>query len=228
MEKKLNEMDILELVDRCMIEINNFRRGEPSNDACGLELFRRASHECDPSAWEIIQLHFTDMVLQWMRRHPLRNVACKYDSEENYVAQAFTRFWQATIGNNQIHFKTLAAVLWYLRASLNGTILDTLRAYVRPREIGLPEAGEPGEPVTEDPDDDNEVWEVIRSLLPDERQQRVAYLSFHCGLKPRDIITNCSQEFNDIREIYRLRRNILERLQRHADYISWRLDYQLQ
>jgi hypothetical protein len=228
MNEKINEMDVLALVDRCMNEINNYRHGEPSNDAYGLELFRRALQECDSFAWEIIQLHFTEMMLQWMRSHPLRNVARNYDSDENYVAQGFTRFWQATIGNKQIQFRSLAAILRYLRASLNCIILDTLRAYSRPREISLPEPGEPGEPVGEDLDDGYEVWEVVRSLLTDERQQRVAYLIYHCGLKPREIIQFCSQEFSDIQEIYRLRRSIFERLQRNADYIRWRLDYQLQ
>jgi len=228
MNEKINEMDVLALVDRCMNEINNYRHGEPSNDAYDLELFRRALQECDPFAWEIIQLHFTEMLLQWMRSHPLRNVARNYDSDENYVAQGFTRFWQATIGNKQIQFRSLAAILRYLRASLNGIVLDTLRAYSRPREISFPEPGGPGEPVGEDLDDGYEVWEVVRSLLTDERQQRVAYLIYHCGLKPREIIQFCSQEFSDIQEIYRLRRSIFERLQRNADYIRWRLDYQLQ
>jgi hypothetical protein len=228
MDEKMNEMDILELVDRCMNEINNFRRGEPSNDVYGLELFRRALQECDPFAWEIIQLHFTEMMLQWMQRHPLRNVVCNYDSNENYVAQAFTRFWQATIGNKQIQFKSFAAILRYLRASLNGIVIDTLRAYSRRREIALPETGEPGEPGVECRDDGYEVWDVIWSLLPDERQQRLAYLMYHCSLKPREIIQFCSQEFSDIQEIYRLRRSIFERLQRNADHIRWRLGYQLE
>jgi hypothetical protein len=227
MNEKNNEMDTFELADRCMNEINNYRRGETSNDVYGLELFRRAIQDCDPCAWETIQKRFNEIMLQWMRSHPLKSAANNFDSDENYVAQGFTRFWQATIGNEQIQFRSLAAILRYLRASLNGIILDTLRAYSRPRETSLPELGEPGEPVVEDLDDGNELWEVIRSLLPDERQQRVAYFTFHCGLKPREIIHFCSPEFSDIQEIYRLRRSIFERLQRNADYIRWRLDYQL-
>ncbi len=228
MNEKIKEMNTLELADRCMNEINHYRHGEPSSDVYGLELFRRALHEYDPFAWEIIQQRFNDMMLKWMRSHPLRKAACSYDSEENYAAQAFTRFWQATIGNEQIQFGSLAAVLRYLRASLNGIILDTLRAYSRPREISLPEPGTPGEPFGEDLDDGYEVWEVVGSILTDERQQRVAYLIYHCGLKPREIIQFCSQEFSDIHEIYHLRRSIFERLQRNADYIRWRLNYQLQ
>jgi hypothetical protein len=221
-------MDISTLMDHCLREINSYRRGEPSNDIYGLELFRRALQERDPFAWEIIQLQFNNMMLHWMRSHPMRNVACRYDSEENYVAQALTRFWQATIGNEKIQFRSLAAVLRYLRASLNGIILDTLRAYSRPREISLPETVEPGDSFVVEQDDGYEVWEVIRNLLPDDRQRRVAYLIYRCGLKPREIVQFCSPEFSDVKEIYQLRHNIFDRLQRNADYICWRLDYQFQ
>jgi len=69
----------------------------------------------------------------------------------------------------------------------------------------------------------SELWESIRNLLPTVRERRAAYLLFHCGLKPRDIVRYCPQEFTQVSEIYRLRRNILLRLQRHADLICWRL-----
>jgi len=217
-------MSASELADQCMSEINNYLNGKPSNDQYGLELFHRALMLHDTLAWEAIQESFKGVVRRWMSGHPLKKVACSFDSEENYVAQAFARFWQATAGNQEIRFRTLAAVLRYLRACLHGAILDTLRAYSRPQEVPLPEPGEPGEPLTKDQDDSPKLWEVILSLIPDERQQRVAYLLFHCHLKPREIIQFCPQEFSDVREIYRLRRTIFERLLRNADYLRWRLN----
>jgi DNA-directed RNA polymerase specialized sigma24 family protein len=123
-----------------------------------------------------------------------------------------------------LEFDTLAAALRYLRACLNGAILDTLRAYSRPKEVPLPEPGEAGEPLVEDSDEGGEVWEAIRGLLPDEREQRVAYLLYHCGLKPREIVCFCPQEFSEVREVYRLRRNIVHRLLRNAASIRWRLN----
>ena len=76
----------------------------------------------------------------------------------------------------------------------------------------------------EDSYESGEVWEAIRGLLPDEREQRVAYLLYHCGLKPREIVCFCPQEFSEVREVYRLRRNIVHRLLRNAASIRWRLD----
>jgi hypothetical protein len=78
--------------------------------------------------------------------------------------------------------------------------------------------------LVEDPDEGGEVWEAIRGLLPDEREQRLAYLLYHCGLKPREIVCFCPQEFGEVREVYRLRRNIVSRLLRNADVIRWRLN----
>lgn len=217
-------MSLSALADHCMSELNNYRRGEPSDDRYGIELFRRALLQHDPLAWEIVQKLFNEMVLHWMRSHPMRKVACCHDSEENYVAQAFTRFWQATAVNQETEFRTIAGVLRYLRASLNGAILDTLRTYARAERVSLREPNEPGEIVAEDREASVELWEVIQALIPDERQRRVAYLLFHCNLKPREIVHYCSQEFGEVEEIYRLRRNIVDRLLRNIDYIRWRFD----
>jgi DNA-directed RNA polymerase specialized sigma24 family protein len=149
--------------------------------------------------------------------------ACRLESEEYYVALAFERFWQATTSKQRVEFSRLAAALQYLRASLHGAILDTLRAYARPREIALPEPGEPGEPYVEDSTDSSEVWEVLKTMLADPREQRAAYLLFHCGLKPREVVRLCPQEWSAVGEIYDLRRTIMERILRNADHLRWRL-----
>jgi hypothetical protein len=48
-------------------------------------------------------------------------------------------------------------------------------------------------------------------------------LLFHCGLKAREVVQHCGNEFSDVREVYRLGRNIMERLMRNADQLRWRL-----
>ena len=103
------------------------------------------------------------------------------------MVQAFERFRQAAV-QAQMAFETLARVLVYLRASLNGAILDTLRTLSRPREVSRPVLGQAGEPGVEDQIDSNEIWEVLQILLPRAREQRLAYLLYHCGLGPREIL----------------------------------------
>lgn len=54
------------------------------------------------------------------------------------------------------------------------------------------------------------MWGSVQRALPDVREQRLAFLLFNCGLKPREVVSHCPHEFCDVQEVYRLRRNILE------------------
>jgi DNA-directed RNA polymerase specialized sigma24 family protein len=218
-----SEMSLPVLAEHCTRELNTYCRGEPCTDTYGVELLRRATMQGNQEAWAWVHHCFGGVVLNWLRRHPQRAHACRLESEEHYVARAFERFWQATTSNQQVEFNTLAAGLRYLRASLHGAILDTLRADARRREIPRLVPGEPGEPHMEDVTSSSEVWDSLKTLLSDPREERVAYLLFHCGLKPREILQVCPQEFDDVREVYSLQRTIMERLLRNADLLRWRL-----
>jgi len=222
-ETSCKALSIPQLAAQCLKEIDNYHRGEPYTDVYGVELLRRATLLGDPEAWEWMQHCFSGLVLGWLRRHPYRETACRLENEENYVAQTFERFWQATALTQKVAFNTLAAALRYLHLSLNGAILDSLRSNARSREVSLPEPGEPGEPYIEDVTSSSEVWEIIQTMLPDKREQRLAYLLFYCGLKAREIVRFLPHEWSDVYEIYRMRRSITERLLRNADQLRWRL-----
>jgi hypothetical protein len=221
------EMSLSVLADRSMSEINRYRRGETSNDQYSLEMFRRAMQEHDDAAWTMLQDHFQGFLLAAFRRHPRSEAATRLDSPENYVARAFARFWMAAVHNQQVTFTNLGAVLRYLRICLHSTMLDMLRPYTRASEVPLPEPGFAGEPAVEDQGEGGELWEVIRDMLPNERERRLAFLLYHCNLKPRDIVRLCPQEFSNADEIYRLRRNIVDRLVRGAGQIRWRLNWEV-
>ena len=223
MEKSYEEMSLSELMDRCSREMDNYSQRRPYDDQYCLEIFRRAMLQNDSLAWNAVYHHFKPTLLSWLRWHPHRQVACQFDSEENYVARTIERFWLAAVHNGELQFGTIAAALRYLHACLNGAILDTLRFHSRAQEQPLPEPNLPDEPIAEEPDNGYEVWAVVQRMLPDEREQRLAFLLFHCGLKPREIIHHCPEEFSSVQEIYRLHRNIIDRLQRKREHIRWLL-----
>lgn len=220
----ISAMSVPALAEHCIKEFGNYRHGEPSNSLYALELLKRALVQEDALAWEAVQQCFDETMHRWMNRHPLREVALRLDSEENYIAQGFTRFWLATVHNREIAFHTLGAAIKYLRASLQGVIIDTLRTYSRERVVRLPEPGAAGEPLVDDHYDSDVLWQAVSHMLPNDRERRVAYLLYHCGLKPREIVHFCYQEFKDVREIYRARRIIIDRLRRNADYFRWWLN----
>ena len=219
------ETQTMELVDLCAYEFEQQRVNGTVNEHYYLSLFQNAINAQKDESWTQLQLCFSETVRRWLRGHPSRDVAMLRDSEENYVALTFSRFWYA-VHDQHIEFTTLAAALTYLRASLNGIIMDTLRFQLRQRtkEVSFPQLDYAEEPYCEDTIDDQHVWNSIQSLLTDERERRLAYLLYHCGLKPRDIVVHCAAEFDDIKEIYRLNRNLVERLRRSRDRLNHLLE----
>jgi hypothetical protein len=126
--------------------------------------------------------------------------------------------------NQSTNFETLAAALSYLKLCLLGAVQDTLRFYEKQMvELPEPGTGSPDEPVAREEDDGRDLWEVIESFLPTEREKRAAYLLFHCNLKAREVMQHCPGEFKHVSEVHRLRRNIFDRLMRNADQLRWRL-----
>jgi hypothetical protein len=218
-----SEMNLQLLAARCFRELNNYRKGEPYSDSYGVELLRRATVQGEQDARMWVQYCFKEVVLNWLQLNPRMVVVCRLESEENFVTLAFERFWLVTTSNQQMEFRTLACAMQYLRASVLGMILDTLRRYSRPREISLPDSGESGEPCGEVETSCSEVWDILKTLLPNQREQRLAYLFLYCGLKPKEIARFCPQEFNDVREVYRLRSTITKRLSRNAHLLRERL-----
>lgn len=193
--------------------------GNRPNDEYVVELLRRATMQCDDDARVRVQECLGKVVRGWLHRHPNKKTAFRLDSEKIYVAMTFERFWQVTI-DQHMEFSTLATALRYLRVSLNGAILDRLRASSRPKAAPLPQPGSPEESLNQDTTSNAEVWELLQSVLLNVREQRLAYLLFHCGLAPQEIVHCCSHEFNDIYEIYCLRHDIIERLLRNVDHVS--------
>lgn len=219
-------MSLIALADRCMREIEKYRHKESYDDQFCLEIFHRAMVQHNQDAWDILQKRFSPIVRAWVRNHPQRDVACRHQSEEDYVQDAFVRAWQAST-RNILEFDSMAAALCYLKLCLQGALIDSLRTYSRPKEIPLPEPGSDShymeEPATEDGYEENDLWEAIKSLIPEERECKLAYLLYVDGLKAREIVRHVPEEFDDKQEVYRLTRNITERLIRNRDTLRWRL-----
>ena len=209
-------MSVTALAEAAKREISRYHGGEAYDQRYCLELLRRATLQNDSTAWECLQELFSDLVRRWLHQSPHREAACRLDSEENYIAQAFERFWLATSQNQHVEFQTIGSALQYLRACLQSVLLDTLRSASQDREITPLLLDTYGEAREEDNLESYELWETLRKIISNPREQRLAYLLYHCGLKPREIIHFCPEEFSNVQEVYVMRRNIVERLRRNA------------
>ena len=194
----------------CMQEIDNFRRGDPSTGEYCLELLCRMTIEDNLEACEIAQKCLSETVRGWIKHHPSSTIAADLDNEESYIAQTFTRFYQASV-SKRVHFGCLFDVLQCLKAILNSVILNTLRNYSRPHEI-LPSHTGDIEVAATIHSNSSEVWENLKKGLSDAREQRMAFLLFNCGLSPDEIVQSFPEEFLEVEEIARLRQRTIKQL----------------
>ena len=154
-----------------------------------LEVLRRASTQGDLQAWATFQQGLEETVLIWLHEHPGSLAACRLHSERHFVALAFEQFW---------HF--------VVQEQVTGAILDALRVSSGPRGVSS------SRPDVEEHLDRNEVWDRLQAFLSSERERRLAYLLYHCGLDPAENVRDSPQEWSDVHEVARLRRSIFVRL----------------
>jgi hypothetical protein len=218
--KLYREMSLTVLVAHCTRELNGYRSGEPYTENYSVELISRGTVQGNQEARACVRHCFGSLVLDMIHHHPHREAACRLKNEEHYMDQAFEHFWQAPASQPRMQYSTLASILHSLHVCLHGAILDSLRASDRPWDKPCQEPWKPRNPSTVDMMSSSELWEMLHSLLADRRELRLAYMLFHCGLKPREIVRIYPSEWSDIHEINRLRHTILFRLHKQADHLQ--------
>jgi hypothetical protein len=213
----LSNQNVIEL---CISELQSMRTRATDNCRFTQEVMRRAIVEQTDEGWSMLEQCFSETIRTWVHSHPSSELALQGDTEENYIAQTFSRFRYAT-RSQKGEFATLTAVLSYLHATVGGAIIDTLRFLSHSYEVPFPESAMANEFTVGESIEIENLWQGLQKLLYDERERRVFYLLYACGLKPRKIVTCWPQEFPDVKEIYRLHKNVVERLTRNNGQLRY-------
>jgi len=183
-------------------------------DQYWLEMFRCALYENDQHSQRWLQQKFSVIILNWIHDHPKSSIACQLRTEEHYINETFRCFWQTLLKQQKFDLPHLADVLSYLQVIMNGVILDTLRNNSSPQDVPLISTSMAGEAQSNENDSIHDIWGLIEGKLSNTREGRIAYLLFQCALKPGEIVDRFPNEFSDVNEISRMRRNIMEILTR--------------
>jgi DNA-directed RNA polymerase specialized sigma24 family protein len=214
-------MAVADLERACRDEAANFLRREASSDAYGYELFRRAIGGQDDAAWAAIMTRYRGIVLTWVRRHPAYRAMSAAD--DDWVSRAFERFWRA-IGPDRLPlFPGLSDLLTYLKMCVHSVILDEVRARQAAKAEPLDEMVEsdrPGSPGVEGEIvgalSGQELWAAILGEMHDQSERTIACLSLALGIKPNEIHARHPELFATVDEVYRVKRNLIERLRRSS------------
>lgn len=216
----IRRTSLAELVATCREETERFLRREPSRDDYCFEIFRRAVCDRVQQAWEAVFAQYQGMVLAWVRRHPV--AASTREDDAFWVNRTFDRFWTAVGPERFDAFPNMAALLRYLKLCAHSVLLDEARA--RGAAGHEPLSDQIAERL-ETPDvadvavgklAGNDLWEAIAAEMQDEAERRVAYCCFVLGLKPREVQERYPELYATVDDVYRIKRNLLDRLRRSA------------
>jgi DNA-directed RNA polymerase specialized sigma24 family protein len=178
-----------------------------------LHLFRRAIVEGDQAAWETLYGRYRRLVGSWLRRHSASPLVGEAD--DYLINRTFERFWLYVKPERFDSFAGLPALLQYLKLCAHGVLMDEVRSQARRQAMhGCDHAQPPNLDDIGEREAAHILWQAISAEVRDELERLIATLSFVQGLKPREIYKQHPEQFADVAEVYRIKRNLLDRLRR--------------
>lgn len=222
MALQLDRMDVSALATHCQEESAKFFRDEVRDDSFCFELFRRALKLRNQHAWEAIWANYRNLVSGWLRKSSgFESASLPLDE---LITMSFERFWYATSNPDAFdRFTSLPALLQYLRTCCGSTITDHLRRHKRDQFLtDIDQAyylasGKKPEHELIDKESQERFWRKVRGLLNDEQEETLIRAYFLLGLKPRQIHKRYPDLFPDIQDVYRVKRNIMNRFRRDEE-----------
>jgi RNA polymerase sigma factor (sigma-70 family) len=223
-ENGLEHMPVGDLAQKCAQETDLYFHRQNYDSRYCFELFRRAIQHNDESALRALIIQYQPLVAnwveRWMNKHP--DVSLFNEETQDFVAQAFERFWFSFTSTKLEKSQSLAAVLRYLQMCAIGAVTDAWRKL---RRIQIEQESQDEEQELSEPDptpedllQTDEFWQLIRKKAKDPKEYKVVYASFYLDLSPREILGEYQNEFGSIKEIYQHKANFLERLGRDDEF----------
>jgi hypothetical protein len=218
----LEDLSLSSIAYFCARETDAFFGRRPHDPRFCFELFRRAIVERNEQAWRVVYDQYRPLVARWTERHSA--FASSGEEVQFIVNGAFDRMWSALTPDRFHGFSDLRSLLRYLQMCVHSIILDLVRRTQLPlislnhtgsnlAQISLHDSGSR----PEDGIYRQEFWQAIQARLKDEQELRVVYASFVLGLKPREICARYEDLFTEVRQVYRVKENVLARLRRDPE-----------
>lgn len=216
----VEQLSTYELARFCSEETAKFLKQDASNDRFCLELFRRAIIQRDDNAWGLVYQQYAPLVLTWVSQHQSAASFLGQEGSSPLVNAAFAKFSQALTPAKMANFDTLAAILKYLKMCVHSVVADEVRARQSRQFEETLDAIE-HEPASDDPADHvvsnisaQDLWKVIQDELNGDDERVLIYLVYVQGMKPGEISVLHRRLFPTVDDVYRVKRNVLERLRR--------------
>lgn len=187
----------------------------------GYDLFRRAIVMRDADAWAAVHARYRPLLISWAVRCSAR--APFVEQYDDIADQALARAWIALTPDHFASFSSLARLLSYLRACVNTTVIDSVRAQMSsecPLQEFYTDQGATPEQLVLGDLTRGALWRAVLAVATLPAERVVLVESFIYCFPPRTIRARHPQLFPDAETIYTVKRNLFERLQRNQDVLQ--------
>lgn len=211
------------IAHHCTKQTDLFFRRQSYDPGYCFELFRRAIVGRSQDAWELVYTQYRPLVAGWVERHPA--FPASGEEAQYFVNRAIEKMWSALTPDKFHNFSDLKSILRYLQVCVHSVILDQVRkaelstvsieddTSIRWRSEDSLVAENPALARVHQQD----LWRAIGARLQDEKERKVMYGSFVLALKPRELYAQFRETFRDVKEVYRVKENVIARLRRDAE-----------
>lgn len=221
-EESLAALPVAEVCRRCQDETARYRRREAHDDRFCFEVIRRAVVVRDERCWEELYAIYHDQVLAWCRRAGADSSA---DPDE-LVLLTWGKFWRSYTAEKLATSSGTTGVLMYLKLCAHSVVTDQARSQTNTTSYDAAPVERP------DPDPTPEeavtelasraaLWELIGRQLRNERERVLMHLLYQIGLKSAEVQSARPDLFPNVKLVYGMTRNVLDRLSRNKELREW-------
>lgn len=202
---------------RCAEETKRFVARQTATFQYCYELFRRAIQLRDMDAWDMVMVQYQRLMQSWAARHP--RFPSTGEEADYFVNGACAKLWERIPPERFNNFPDVKSILRYLQMCIHSAVTDYARSHsIVTVEFGESELKEERIAIVADNTGENaerrQFWDIINARLKDDKERLVVRGLFIYGLKPAELISKYPRQFRDVREIYSIRENVVDRLSR--------------
>lgn len=209
---------------RCAQETDRFFSRQEHDPRFCFELFRRAILQRDDLAWEFVYAQYRPLAARWIERHPA--LFLTGEEAQFFLNRAFEKMWRGLTPEKFATFDDLKSILRYLQMCAHSVVIDFLRRKEQKAlQDSVDEADqvlESGETAVEDQltieMEKQNLWDWLEAQFNDEKERLAIYGIFVLGLKPSEVVGEYGRVFQDVKEVYRAKENVIARLRRSAEF----------
>jgi DNA-directed RNA polymerase specialized sigma24 family protein len=195
-------------------------RTDASHEPFCLELFRRAIVDSCSLSWHYLHNQYYSLVCYWVSRRTPPDP----DTVDDLAQEAFTNFWRFYTPDKLRRATELGKVLSYLKSCTATVVAQARRKESRTvleaewdeHLLDTQVSARSAEASAFREMEEGQVWAAVLACCNDERDRLVARQVFLANQKPGDIAERYPELFSDVSEVYRVKRNLIDRLRRDS------------